>query len=109
MSITVRTQVVLASCLLLGLALPACGKSGTQGKTSQRNVTVKVGGAAAPGSVTANVAEFDPNADISLDMDKFGPNTSGRVPSRAKERLAGHSDHGGCATAQGNFMRSWCF
>lgn len=72
MSITARTQVVLASCLMIGLALPACGKSGTQGKTSQRTVTVKVGGAAAPGSVTANVAEFDPNADVSMDMDKFG-------------------------------------
>jgi hypothetical protein len=56
----------------LVLALPACGKSGTQGKTSQRKVNVTIGGAAAPGSVTANVAEFDPNADISLDMDKFG-------------------------------------
>jgi hypothetical protein len=72
MSITARTQVVLASCLMIGLALPACGKSGVQGKTSQRDVKVKVGGAAAPGSVTANISEFDPNADISLDMDKWG-------------------------------------
>src|SRR5437870_3510842 len=72
MSITVRTQVVLASCLMIGLALPACGKSGAQGKASQRDVKVKVGGATAPGSVTANVSEFDPNADITLDMDKFG-------------------------------------
>lgn len=73
MSITARTQVVLvASCLMIGLALPACGKSGSQNKTKEREVTVKVGGAAAPGSVTANIAEFDPTADVTLDMDKYG-------------------------------------
>ena len=54
------------------LGLPACGKSGPQNKASQRKVTVKIGGAAAPGAVTANIAEFDPSADISLDMDKYG-------------------------------------
>lgn len=65
-----RSLLILSS---LCLALPACGKSGTKGsKAKQRKVEVKVGGAAAPNSVTANVAEFDPNADISLDMDKFG-------------------------------------
>jgi hypothetical protein len=69
---TARTHLLISLTSLLVLALPACGKSGTPGKASQRKVTVTVGGAAAPGSVTANVAEFDPNADISLDMDKFG-------------------------------------
>jgi hypothetical protein len=67
-----RVTLVLASCLMFGLALPACGKSGTSNKASQREVKVKVGGASAPGSVTANVAEFDPNADITLDLDKYG-------------------------------------
>jgi hypothetical protein len=64
--------VLLSSCLMLGLALPACGKAGSKNKAQQRKVTVKIGGATAPGAVTANVAEFDPNADISLDMDKYG-------------------------------------
>jgi hypothetical protein len=57
---------------MLSLALPACGKSGSQNKASQRKVTVKIQGAAAPGAVTANVAEFDRNADIALDMDRYG-------------------------------------
>lgn len=72
MSINARTKVVLASCMMIGLALPACGKSGSQNKASQREVKVKIGGATAPGSVTANIAEFDPTADITLDMDKYG-------------------------------------
>jgi hypothetical protein len=75
MSITHRraSLVLLSSCLMLGLTLPACGKSDSKDKPQQRKVTVKIGGAAAPGPVTANVAEFDPNADISLDMDdKYG-------------------------------------
>lgn len=74
MSITNRRArlVLVSSCLMLGLALPACGKSGSRDKASQRKVTVKIGGATAPDAVTANVAEFDPNADISLDMDKYG-------------------------------------
>jgi hypothetical protein len=66
-----RPHLISLACLLV-LAVPACGKSGNPGKTSQRKVTVKIGGASTPGSVTANVAEFDPNADVSLDMDKFG-------------------------------------
>ena len=65
--------LAVSSCVLLGLALPACGKSGNVGaKSKQRQLRVKVGGAAAPNAVTANIAEFDPNADISLDMDKYG-------------------------------------
>jgi hypothetical protein len=68
-----RSHLVLASCLMLGVALPACGKSQTKDKaSSKREVKVKVGGAAAPNAVGANIAEFDPNADISLDMDKYG-------------------------------------
>jgi hypothetical protein len=68
--------LAVTSCLVLGLALPACGKSGNVGsKSKQRQLTVKVGGASAPSSVTANIAEFDPNADISLDMDKYGSET----------------------------------
>lgn len=62
---------LLLSCLGLVLALPACGKSGnTAGKTKakQRNVQVKLGGPAAPNAVTANVAEFDPNAAVELDL-----------------------------------------
>lgn len=64
--------VLLSSCLLL--SLPACGKSGSaeKDKNSQRKLKVKIGDAAAPGEVTANVAEFDPNAAISLDMDSYG-------------------------------------
>lgn len=74
MSTTHRSAnlVLLTSCLMLGLALPACGKSGSQDKAQQRKVTVKVGGAAAPSAITANVASFDPTADVSLDMDKYG-------------------------------------
>lgn len=74
MSIKTRraSLVLLSSCLMLSLALPACGKSGSQDKNQQRKVTVKIGGASAPDAVTANIAEFDPNADISLDMDKYG-------------------------------------
>jgi hypothetical protein len=67
-----RALVLLSSCLMLSLALPACGKSGSPNKASQRKVTVKIQGAAAPGAVTANVAEFDRNADIALDMDRYG-------------------------------------
>jgi hypothetical protein len=63
--------LVLSSCLMLGLALPACGKAGAE-KAPQRKLTVKIGGAAAPDAVTANIAEFDPMADIALDMDKYG-------------------------------------
>ena len=64
--------LLVASALLL--ALPACGKSGNtanqkgQGKAKQRTLEVKVGGPAAPNAVTANVAEFDPNADVTLDI-----------------------------------------
>ena len=61
--------LVLSSCMLL--ALPACGKSGAQ-KAPQRKLTVKVVGTSTADAVTANVAEFDPNAAISLDMDKYG-------------------------------------
>jgi len=64
--------LLLTSCLMLGLALPACGKSGTKSKTSQRKLNVKIGGASASNAVTANIAEFDPLADISLDMDSYG-------------------------------------
>lgn len=73
MSIAKRrvSLVLLSSFLLLGLALPGC-KSKPQAKQQQRKVTVKIGGAAAPNAVTANIAEFDPNGDIALDMDKFG-------------------------------------
>ncbi len=60
------------SCLLLGLALPACSKADPKSKAAQRKLTVKLAGAADPGAVTANIAEFDPNADVSLDMDKYG-------------------------------------
>ncbi|MFO7565848.1 MAG: hypothetical protein R6X02_24615 [Enhygromyxa sp.] len=67
-----RALVLLSSCLMLGLALPACGKSGSQNKASQRKVTVKIGGASAPGAVTANIAEFDPHADIAFDLDRYG-------------------------------------
>jgi hypothetical protein len=66
---TIRPALFFA---LAGLALPACGKSPANSKTSQRKVTMKIGGAAAPGAVTANVAGFDPNADVVLDLDKFG-------------------------------------
>ncbi len=61
------------SLLLLAssLALPAC-KSSDVGKAKQRKVTVKVGGVAAANAVSANVAEFDPNADFSLDLDAYG-------------------------------------
>ena len=67
--------LALLSCSLL--ALPACGKSGNYskdqaGKPKQRSVQVKVGGAAAPNAVTANVASFDPNADVVFDLDKYG-------------------------------------
>ena len=58
-----------ASCLLL--ALPACGKSGnTAGKSQskQRQVEFKVEGTAKPNAVTANIAKFDPNADMVLDI-----------------------------------------
>ncbi|WP_052551711.1 hypothetical protein [Enhygromyxa salina] len=72
MSTTARPHLLVCLSCVCVLALAACGKSGTTGKSSQRKVTVKIGGATAPGSVTANVAQFDPNADISLDMDKFG-------------------------------------
>lgn len=72
MSTSARSLVLVASCLMISLALPACGKSGTKSKASQREVKVKVGGAASAGSVTANVAEFDPNADVALDLDKWG-------------------------------------
>ena len=74
MSTSSRVQplLLLASCLTLAVALPACKKSGGANGKKQRKVTVKVGGAAAPNSVTANVADFDPNADVSLDMEGFG-------------------------------------
>lgn len=73
MSTIARPLVLLVSCLSLGLALPACGKSRSGGKQAKaRTLSVKVGGAAAPGSVTANVGEFDPNADVTLDLDKYG-------------------------------------
>jgi hypothetical protein len=63
---------LLTACSMLGLALPACGKSGSQTQASQRKLTVKIGGATAGGAVTANVAEFDRFADIALDMDGQG-------------------------------------
>ena len=64
-----RLPLLVASALLL--ALPACGKSGNtanKGKAKQRTLEVKVGGPAAPNAVTANIAEFDPNADVTLDI-----------------------------------------
>lgn len=67
------TTLRFASLALLAsaLVLPACGKKAADaGK--QRKVTVNIGGTTAPNAVTANVAEFDPNADISLDLDKYG-------------------------------------
>ena len=74
---TLSRPVLLAlfSCSLL--ALPACGKSGNYskdraGKSKQRTLQLKVGGAAAPNSVTANIAEFDPTADVAFDLDKYG-------------------------------------
>ena len=76
MSITNRSALLaLLSCSLL--ALPACGKSGNYAKdkagtAKQRNVQIKVGGAAAPNAVTANIARFDPNADVVFDLDKYG-------------------------------------
>jgi hypothetical protein len=101
MSITNRraSLVLLSSCLMLGLALPACGKSGSQNKPQQRKVTVKIGGATAPDAVTANIAEFDPNADISLDMDKFG---SERPDEYAVQQafFAAFDGIGGCVAAE---------
>lgn len=61
-----------AALLLLAsaVALPAC-KSKDSGK-KQRKVTMKMGGTSAPNAVTANVADFDPNADFVLELDKYG-------------------------------------
>ena len=66
------------SVLALGLALgcvflvaPACKKA-DNGGAKERKVTVKLGDAAAPEAMTANVATFDPNADIALDLDAYG-------------------------------------
>jgi len=68
----VRLPLLVASALLL--ALPACGKTGNTAANNkdkakqERTVSVKIGGAAAPNAVTANVAEFDPNADVTVDL-----------------------------------------
>ena len=66
-----RSPLLIVSGLALVLALPACGKSGNTGKKAQskRKVEVKVGGPAAPNAITANIAEFDPNAAVELDLD----------------------------------------
>ncbi len=53
--------------------LPACSKSGEQAKEQpQRKLKMKMGGAAPADAVTANIAEFDPLADVTLDMDAYG-------------------------------------
>jgi hypothetical protein len=70
MSTTAR---VVALVLASVFTLPACSKSAEQGQQQpQRKLKMKMGGAAAPDAVTANIAEFDPNADVLLDMDSYG-------------------------------------
>lgn len=71
MSTTARVvALVLATSVF---TLPACSKSGEQAKQQpQRTLKMKMGGAASADAVTANIAEFDPNADVVLDMDSFG-------------------------------------
>ena len=71
MPITARfVALVLATCVF---TLPACSKSDEQAKQQpQRKLKMKMGDTARPEAVTANIAEFDPNADVLLDMDSYG-------------------------------------
>jgi hypothetical protein len=66
----------IALVLAVGaLALTGCdkGEDGAKGKGKQRQVKMKMGDKpVGEGSVTAKVATFDPNADIVLDLDKYG-------------------------------------
>ncbi|MFV8750675.1 hypothetical protein ACNOYE_08985 [Nannocystaceae bacterium ST9] len=67
------TARVVALVLASVFTLPACSKSTEQAKQQpQRKLKMKMGGSAGADAVTANIAEFDPNADITLDMDSFG-------------------------------------
>lgn len=67
-----RTVRLLSLSLLsLALALPACGKSANDANKPQRSLKVRVGKGDAK-SVTANVADFDPNGDFNLDLDAYG-------------------------------------
>lgn len=71
MSTTPRVvALVLAASFF---TLPACSKSADEAKQPpQRKLKMTMGGTAAADAVTANVAEFDPNADVLLDMDSYG-------------------------------------
>jgi hypothetical protein len=68
---TIRVvALVLAASVF---TLPACSKSADQAEQKpQRKLKMKMGGTAPADAVTANIAEFDPNADVLLDMDSYG-------------------------------------
>lgn len=70
------TARVVAIVLASVFTLPACSKSAEDKQPPQRKLKMKMGGTAAPDAVTANVAEFDANADVLLDMDSYG----GEIP-----------------------------
>ena len=74
--ILTKTLACAAMTLAVGtLTLSGCDKSdsGDKGKGKQRQVKMKMGDKpVGEGSVTAKVATFDPNADIVLDLDKYG-------------------------------------
>lgn len=74
------TSARLVALLLAAsvVTLPACKKSEDQAKKPQRKLEMRMGkvSSATPSPITANIAEFDPNADISLDMEGQGGNES---------------------------------
>jgi hypothetical protein len=75
MSTTARVVLLVLAASVF--TLPACSKSADQAKQQpQRKLKMKMGDASGPNAVTANIAEFDPNADVLLDMDSYG----GEIP-----------------------------